>query len=201
MNNKEPKKRKSSYNPNRGSYLTADGRYYCYEHWDDENKCMVSQRLEVGKDIPVEWTIMLDESDHDMDLNERYENELKDPQFEASRRRYESDPDGDDAINPWDTLSRPLDSPDYEEEDTENPDIAKVREIVDTQLTPEQQELFYAYFGERKQLEEIRQEEIAASGQEKSLQSVHNRKNKIIKKVAKQAFGVEPIKHPKPNKE
>ena len=35
----ETKKRKSGFNPNRTCYLTADGKYYCYERWDDDAKC------------------------------------------------------------------------------------------------------------------------------------------------------------------
>ena len=48
MKSNETKKRKSNYNPNRICYLTADGKYYCYERWDDDAKCVVTQRLEVG---------------------------------------------------------------------------------------------------------------------------------------------------------
>ena len=47
----ETKKRTSGFNPNRTCYLTADGKYYCYERWDDDAKCVVTQRLEVGKDL------------------------------------------------------------------------------------------------------------------------------------------------------
>ncbi len=83
MKSKETKKRKSGFNPNRTYYLTADGKYYCYERWDDDAKCVVTQRLEVGKDLSLELTIMFDESDHDMDLQDRYEGELRDPLFDA----------------------------------------------------------------------------------------------------------------------
>lgn len=51
MKNNDSKKRKSGFNPNRTCYLTADGKYYCYERWDDDAKCVVTQRLEVGKDL------------------------------------------------------------------------------------------------------------------------------------------------------
>ncbi len=68
MKSKETKKRKSGFNPNRTCYLTADGKYYCYERWDDDAKCVVTQRLEVGKDLSLELTIMLGKSDHDMDF-------------------------------------------------------------------------------------------------------------------------------------
>ena len=67
--NNETKKRKSGFNPNRNCYLTADDKYYCYERWDDDAKRVVTQRLEVGKDLSLELTIMLDESDHDIGDN------------------------------------------------------------------------------------------------------------------------------------
>ncbi len=55
----DSKKRKSGFNPNRTCYLTADGKFYCYERWDDDAKRVVTQRLEVGKDLSLELTIML----------------------------------------------------------------------------------------------------------------------------------------------
>jgi hypothetical protein len=41
--NKETKIRKSGFNPNRACYLSSDGKYYCYEYWDDDAKRMVTQ--------------------------------------------------------------------------------------------------------------------------------------------------------------
>lgn len=105
MKNNDSKKRKSGFNPNRTCYLTADGKYYCYERWNDDAKCVVTQRLEVGKDLSLELTIMLDESDHNMDLQDRYEGELRDPLFDAKVNSYKADPDNEDAVDPWDTLA------------------------------------------------------------------------------------------------
>ena len=87
------------------------------------------------------------------------------------------------------------------DEQPENPDLAKVRKSVDEDLTDDQRDLYYDHFGIGKQLEEIRQEEVAESGKDKSLQSVLNRKNKIIAKVAHRAFGAEPVKRNKTKKE
>ena len=78
MKSNETKNCKSGFIPNRTCYLTKDGRYYCYERWDDDAKCVVTQRLEVGKDLSVELAIMLDESDRDMDLQDCCEDELRD---------------------------------------------------------------------------------------------------------------------------
>lgn len=80
MKKKETSKiRKSGFNPDRACYLTADGKYYCYKFEDIETGQTVTQKLEVGKDLSLELTIMLNETDHDSDLKDRYENELRDP--------------------------------------------------------------------------------------------------------------------------
>ena len=75
--------RKSGFNPNRACYLTSDGKYYCYEFEDLQTGQKITQKLEVGKDLSLELTIMLDEIDHDSDLQDRYESELRDQLFEA----------------------------------------------------------------------------------------------------------------------
>ena len=77
-----------------------------------------------------------------------------------------------------------------------NPDIDRVRRVIDTKCNERQQDLFFAHFGEGRQLEEIRKEEVAATGEEKKLQAVHKAKNKIIRKVADE-FGVVPVKRKK----
>ena len=89
MKKNETKKRKSGFNPNRCSYFTADGKYYCYECWDDEKKCIVTQKLEVGKDLSLELTIMLDEYDHEMDLQDQYD-EQHDPLFDTKVANYKA---------------------------------------------------------------------------------------------------------------
>lgn len=53
------------------------------------------------------------------------------------------------------------------------------------QLTESQINLIYDYFGARKQLTEICDEENAANGTHKSPQSVGNRKKKIIERLRK----------------
>ena len=109
--NNDSKKRKSGFNSNRTCYLTADGKYYCYERWDDDAKCVVTQRFEVGKDLSLELIIMLDESDHDMDLQDRYESELRDPLFDAKVNSYKADPDHEDAVDTWDMIADKSGSP------------------------------------------------------------------------------------------
>lgn len=204
MKSNESKKRKSGFNPNRSCYLTADGKYYCYERWDDEAKCVVTQRLEVGKDLSLELTIYLDESDHEMDLQDRYEGELCDPLFEAKVNSYNANPYNEDAVDPWDTLADKSGNPEdamFAETEQENPQVAEVRRIIDEECTESQQDFFYEHFGMGKQLEEMRQGEAEKTGKLPTAQAMTNRKNKIIEKVAK-SFGVERVKrHKYPKKD
>ena len=197
MKSKKTKNRKSNFNSNRPCYLSSDGKFYCYEVYDFENDCMVMQMFEVGKgDYSVEWTIFLDETDHGMYLSDRYQEELKDPLFEAKVRSYKADPNNEDAVDPWDTIPDEGSNPEnalFAEPEPENPDAAKVREVIDTKCNERQQELFFSHFGEGKQLEQIRQDEMTKDGKEKSLQSIINVKNDIIKKAA-DALGVTPVK-------
>ncbi len=187
MKSKDSKNRKSGYNPDRSHYLTADGKYYVYWHYDSSTKQMKPMQFEVGKDITVELTVVLDDMDHDMDLNDRYENELKDPLFERKVDAYKDDPDGEEAINPWDTISDKGNSPEdiiFAEPVPENPQIKEVHRIVEEEFTENQQDLFYSHFGMDIQLEELRKEEAKQTGKQVSKQAFTNRKNKIIDKVA-----------------
>ena len=198
----ETKKRKSGFNPNRTCYLTADGKYYCYEYWDPETKRVVTQKLEVGKDLSLELTIYLDESDHDMNLQDRYEGELRDPLFEAKLNSYNADPDNEDAVDPWDTLADKSGNPEdamFTEMEQENPQVAEVRRIIDEECTEAQQDFFFEHFGMGKQLEEMRQAEAEKTGKLPTAQAYTNRKNKILDKAAK-ALGVERIKRRKSSK-
>lgn len=202
--NDEIKKRKSNYNPNRTCYLSADGRFYCYEIWAPENKAIVTQKLEVGKDLSEEWTIFLDSTDHEEDLNNRYESELRDPLFDAKVASSKGAADNENGIDPWDKLSDRSSNPEtllFAEDEPENPDTVKVRRVIDEACTEAQQNLFYEHFGMGTQLEEMRQTEAEQTGKLPSSAAMTNRKNKIIDKVAK-SFGVERVKrHNYPKKD
>lgn len=182
MKNEETKKRKSNYNPNRTCYLTADGKYYCYECWDYDAKCVVTQKLEVGKDLSLELTLYLDQSDHDMDLNDRYQDELRDSLFDAKIKSYKSDSDDEDAVDPWDMLADKSSSPEdilFAESETENPQVAHVRKVIDENCTESQQKFFFEHFGMGKQLEEMRQAEAEQAGRLPSSQAMTNRKTRL----------------------
>ena len=204
MKSNDSKKRKSTFNSNRACYLTADGKYYCYERWDDDAKCMVTQKLEVGKDLSLELTIMLDESDHDMDLQDRYEGELRDPLFDVKVNSFKANPDNDDAVDPWSMIVDKGGSPEntmFAEPEQENPQVAEIHRVIDEECTDAQQEFFYRHFGECAQLEEMRRTEAERTGKLPSAQAFTNRKNKLVDKAAK-ALGVERVKrHAYPKKD
>ena len=195
--NNNSKKRKSGFNPNRTCYLTADGKYYCYERWDDDAKRVVTQKLEVGKDLSLELTIMLDESDHDMDLQDRYEEELCDPLFASKAASHDSD--SGESIDPWDTIADKGGSPEdamFAEPEPENPQAAEVRRVIDEECTESQQDFFFEHFGSGTQLEEMRQAEAEKTGKLPTAQAMTKRKNKIVDKAAK-ALGTERVKRHK----
>lgn len=200
--NNDSKKRKSGFNPNRTCYLTADGKYYCYERWDDDAKCVVTQRLEVGKDLSLELTLYLDQSDHEMDLQDRYEGELRDSLFDAKVGSYRADPDNEEMVDPWDTIADKSGSPEdalFTEPEPENPQVAQVRRVIDEECTESQQDFIFSHFGMGKQLEEMRHAEAEETGKLPTAQAYTNRKNKIIDKVAK-SLGVERVKRRKTSK-
>ena len=165
---------------------------------------MVTQRLEVGKDLSLELTLVLDKTDHEHDLNDRYESELHDPLFDAKVNSYNADPDNEDAVDPWDTLAEKSGSPYdmlFAEPELENPQVAQVRRVIDEECTAVQQDFFFEHFGEGTQLEEMRQAEAVQTGTRPSSAAMTIRKNKIIDKVAK-SFGVERVKrHKYPKKD
>lgn len=190
------KNRKSRFNQNRSHYLTADCKYYIYWHEDTKTGEMKPERFEVGKDISVEVTIELDELDHDMDLNDRYENELTDPLFESKVNSYEHNPDGEEKVNPWDTIADEGNTPEdiiFAEPEPVNQQVAEVHRIIEEECTENQKDLFYSYYGMNIQLEELRKEETEQTGKAVTKQAFTNRKNKIIDKVAK-ALGTERAK-------
>ena len=203
MKSNETTKCKSQCKPGCLSYLTADRTHYCYEYWDGDAGHMVSLKLEVGKDLSPELTIILDELDHEMDLKERYDEECRDALFIRKMHNYSTDPSSEGSVDPWDTISDRSNSPEdiiFAESEPENPMVAQVRRIIDEECTESQQELFHGHFGEMKQLKEMVEVEGSVTGSQPSAAAMTNRKNKLIKKVAK-AFGVEPVKRRKyPNK-
>lgn len=185
------KKRKSGYNADRSCYLTQDGQRYIYKYWDDNLKCMREKTLVVGVDISQDLAMVLDELDHAIDLNDRYQSELRDPRFDTMVSDYNSD--NKDAVNPWDTIIDRTGNPEealLARSEPEKPQVVIIRRIITEECTIEQQNLFYDHFGMGTSLEAIRQTEVAKTGKPLSHNAIPNRKNKIIAKSAK-ALGVE----------
>lgn len=195
MTNNALKNRKSRYNPDRKTYFTADGKYYCYLKWDDKLKREVPVKYEVEK-LPLEVTFILHDMDHQEDLNDRYENELKDPLFESKLNSYKDNSDSEDALDPWDTIADKGNSPEeiiFAEPEPVNPQEEEVHRIIEEECTENQQDFFYTHFGMEKDLVDLRNEEEAKTGKAVTKQAFTNRKNKILEKVAK-ALGTERVK-------
>lgn len=148
--NNVSKKRQNEFNPNRACYLTANGKYYCYERWDNDAKCVVTQRLEVEKDLSVELTIMLNESDHDIELQDCYEGDLRNPLFDAKVGSYKADPNDEDAVDLWDTLADKSGSSEdilFADPEPKKTPTAQVRRVIDEDCTESQQDFFFEHFG------------------------------------------------------
>lgn len=200
MSKEKETKYKSHYNPNRDCYISADGKYLCYRTTDLDARRPVTLRFEIGKGgLTEEVTFEIDEMYHDEDLNDRYQDELHHRLFDVKVASHAADPNGEDSVDPWDTIPDKSGSPEdvlFAEPEPENPQAATVRRVLEEECTEQQQDLFFAHFGERKQLEKIRQAEAERTGKLPSSQAMTNRKNKIIDKAAK-VLGVERVKRRK----
>ena len=184
------------------SYISADGKYYCYQYWDEDRKRDVTVSLEVGKDLSEDITIVLKDMDHDQHLNDRYAREQRDALFDAKANRCWANSNGE-GVDSWNKVGTNSGNPEallFSEPEAENDNVAVVRHIITEDCTTSQQELFFAHFGEQAQLEKIRQAEAKKTGKLPTAQAVTNRKTKILKKIAK-ALGIEPIKRHKSSRQ
>lgn len=126
---------KSGFNPDRACYLTADGKYYCYEFENLQTGQKITQKFEVGKDLSLKLTIMLDETDHDSDLQKHYEGELRDPLFAAKFNSYKADPKDEDAVDHCDTISAQdsnLEDAIFSTPESENPLATKIYASIES---------------------------------------------------------------------
>lgn len=187
----EKPERTSKYDENRGSYMDADGNYVYTtsvkvgKKWVDVPVCTIPLG-ENGENL--EWVIMLDCDDHDVDLQNRYQEENSDYGF---RNQVDNSKAGDDDdmadTDAWAKLADPnadVEKILFSEEVPEDPQIVKLLQLME-KLTESQIDLIYDHFGAMKQLKEICDKENAASGTNKSPQSVGNRKKKIIERLRK----------------
>ncbi|MBP3722063.1 MAG: hypothetical protein J6I62_02255 [Selenomonadaceae bacterium] len=188
MKSNKETKRKSHYNENRDSYLSIDGKYYCYKFWDTDTKRIKTERIEIKNDSSVDWTVVLDDLDHAADLNDRYANEARDKVFDAKLAQYEANPYEGDEKNPWEDIGDNRNNPVeilFSEAKPENEKAALVRKVVDEKLTNNQKNLYYDHFGMNKKLVEIAREEGEQTGKAPSNSAMNNRKNKILQKISK----------------
>ena len=126
---------KSGFNPDRACYLTADGKYYCYEFENLQTGQKITQKFEVGKDLSLKLTVMLDETDHDSDLRKHYEGELRDPLFTAKFNSYKADPKDEDAVDHCDTISAQdsnLEDAIFSTPESENPLATKIYASIES---------------------------------------------------------------------
>lgn len=179
-------KRKSHFNPNRRSFVTEDGKL-AYIVWDEEAKRDITHYYEIGSDgITEELVIMLDKDDHDWDLSERYQEENADHIFRKDQCRHNYDAEEFPADPIENIVDKQADilSILFPEDEVTDDAVEKAVTFIST-LTEDQQNLVYAHLGAMKQLEEIRREEIEATGKTVTQQAVSNRWKKIIVRACK----------------
>lgn len=183
--------RTSEYDDNRGSHMDADGNYV-YTTWEKRGKKWVEVPVctiplgENGEN--AEWIIMLDHDDHEVDLQNRYQDENADYGF-SNRVANQKAGDDDDMsdTDAWAMIADPkADIFDtlFPEEEEVNQKLQQLKEFMKL-LTEDQRNLIYEHFGARKTLKQICDEENAANGTDKSPHSVGNRKKKILERLKK----------------
>jgi len=167
--------KESKYNKNRTSYFDSD---YNYVYVVNENKREIIPYSDEFREV-FEF---LDESDHEMDLQERRERE---------NRVADIKPIDDKDTRAANAIERAADENPFEmlfSDSVEDKDDLKVKfeEWIEA-LSDSQQDLIYKRFGMRMTFEEIRLEE-EKNGKHVTKQAIHNRWKKIQEKIKKK-FG------------
>lgn len=192
-----PFDKKSHFNDSRDSYVDENGNYV-YTRWVKRNNGKWER--EVVATIPFsdetkDIIILLDQDDHDCDLQERYDEENADYGIRNQRNNAHGDSEDEDSFDsdPIESIADPNGDPLSQlcpDEQPVNPQVQDMETFVRTELSDEQQDLFFAHYGEGKFLEDIRREEEAATGKKVTKQAVHGRWDRIVTKTCKH-FGVE----------
>jgi hypothetical protein len=196
-NDSLPFERKSRFNDSRDSYVDENGNYI-YTRWVKRSNGKWER--EVVATIPFtdenrDIIILLDQNDHDCDLQERYDEENADYSIRNQRSNAHGDSaDADDFVtDPIDSIKDPnanVFSQLYPDEQPVDPRVQEMETFIRTELTEEQQNLFFAHYGEGKYLEDVRREEEAETGKKVTKQAVHGRWDRIVTKTCKH-FGVD----------
>lgn len=200
---------KSHYNDDRDSYIDKNGNYV-YTQWVKVGKSYERRVVDI---IPLteenrDIIILLDGSDHDMDLQDRYAAENADYGMENRKQRQAdgSQTDGDDDqtfdSDPMESIADPradVMKTLFPDDTPGNPLVTQAEEFIETQLKPAQQDMIYGHLGEGKYLEDLRREENERTGKEVKKAAYHDRWDRIIQKGCRY-FGVEKPKQQKKRK-
>jgi len=200
---------KSHYNDDRDSYIDKNGNYV-YTQWVKVGKSYERRVVDI---IPLteenrDIIILLDGSDHDMDLQDRYAAENADYGMENRKQRQAdgSQTDGDDDqtfdSDPMESIADPradVMTTLFPDGTPGNPLVTQAEEFIETQLKPAQQDMIYGHLGEGKYLEDLRREENERTGKEVKKAAYHDRWDRIIQKGCRY-FGVEKPKQQKKRK-
>ena len=200
---------KSHYNDDRDSYIDKNGNYV-YTQWVKVGKSYERRVVDI---IPLteenrDIIILLDGSDHDMDLQDRYAAENADYGMENRKQRQAdgSQTDGDDDqtfdSDPMESIADPradVMKTLFPDGTPGNPLVTQAEEFIETQLKPAQQDMIYGHLGEGKYLEDLRREENERTGKEVKKAAYHDRWDRIIQKGCRY-FGVEKPKQQKKRK-
>jgi hypothetical protein len=196
-NDSLPFEKKSHFNDSRDSYVDESGNYV-YTRWVKRDNGKWER--EVIATIPFtdenrDVIILLDQNDHDCDLQERYNEENADYRIRNQRNNAHGDSEDADDFDsdPIESISdtnADILSQLYPDEQPVDPKVQEMEEFVRTELTEEQQDLFFGHMGEGKFLEDIRREQETETGKKVTKQAVHGRWDRIVTKTCKH-FGVD----------
>jgi DNA-directed RNA polymerase specialized sigma24 family protein len=153
---------------------------YIYYRWKEETKKEVPITITVGDDgVTEEHILLLEEFDHDEQLQERYTEENLDYATENKKMRFAR---GDENIpeDPMNAIATNSTNPEtlFDEEEVMDSQVEQLLQLME-KLTPAQIDLIYDHYGARRYLADIAKQEDC------SPQAVANRKNKIITRLKK----------------
>jgi hypothetical protein len=194
-NDSLPFEKKSHFNDSRDSYVDESGNYV-YTRWVKRDNGKWER--EVVATIPFtdenrDIIILLDQNDHDCDLQERYDEENADYSIRNQRSSTHGDSEDEfdsDPIENIEDRSGDVFSQLHPDEQLVDPRTQEMETFVRSELSAGQQDLFFGHLGEGKFLEDIRREEEAVTGKKVTKQAVHGRWDRILTKTCRH-FGVE----------
>ena len=190
--------KKSGYNEDRDSYVTADGDIVYLGSRKVGNRW---ERYEIARYTfaeleaagQTEIVIAIDENHRDMDIQKDHNIRNADKVIEKQQAGDYGDDDADFTEDPLEQIADPhgdvFDQLFPEPEPPENPQIAIVRKVIES-LAPAEQEMFWARYGEMQFLEDIRRADLEKNGTAPTQQAYSKRHNKIITKTC-EVLGVE----------